>query len=620
MYFAKTVLVPLALAVLFSFLLAPLIRRLERLRISRLLAVILTALACFGVFGGIGWVTLTQVNDLATKIPAYQGNIQGKLAALRGKGGSLRQAADVLAKMDQQADHTASTALKPGGHPPPASASDRHAGGPDQPPLAVRIVEPPVSPPVLLRSFFGPLLEPLGMVGLVVIFTIFILIARENLRDRLVHLAGPAHLPLTTQAMDEAGSRVSGYLQAEVAVNFTLGVGVAAGLYFIGVPNAALWGLLTALFRFVPYVGFWVSALPPLALSLAAFQSWWPVALTAALYVILELITSNALEPWLYGARTGLAPVAVIVSATFWTWLWGAEGLLLSTPLTVCIVVLGRYVPQLEFLHTLLGDEPVMPLDTKLYQRLLASDQEEVAELVETCFTTHSCVELYDGVMIPALNRAQLDVQRGNLDADRERSIHQTLRDLAVDLSERPSPTVKPADETTAETAAVKLPPAAPPAEPLPVRVLILPVKTDADEIAGLLLRHLLTAAGTGSEVLSFKSLVNEMTAIVRERQVPIVCLSAVRPFPVVQARHLAKRLRAAVPEVKLVIGLWDAKKAAGSAYRNLESVNADRVVSTLAEAVEHICQIVPCVSAVPTATPHAQASPAFLPSEPVPV
>ena len=621
LYFAKTVLVPLALAVLFSFLLSPLLRRLERWKIPRLIAVLLTALACLGVFGGIGWLTATQVNDLAAKIPAYQGNIQSKLDALRGKGGSLQQAADVLTKMNQRADHAANAALKPGEDPQPASAADRKAGGPEQPPLAVRIVEPPASPPLVLRRFFGPLLAPLGTLGLVIIFTIFILIAHENLRDRLVHLTGPAHLPLTTQAMDEAGSRVSGYLQAQVAVNFTLGCGVATGLYFIGVPNAALWGLLTALFRFVPYVGFWASALAPLALSLAAFQSWWPVALTAALYVTLEVIVSNALEPWLYGARTGLAPVAVIISATFWTWLWGTEGLFLSTPLTVCIVVLGRYVPQLDFLHTLLGDEPVMPLDTRLYQRLLASDQEEVAELVETCFTTQTCAELYDGVMIPALNRTQLDVQRGRLDADRERAIHQTLRTLAEDLSERPVTGLK--NETAEEAAGGKLPPTTPsptaPAGPLPVRVLILPVKTDADEIAGLLLKHLLTTAGTGSEVLSSKSLVNEMTAIVSERQVPIVCLSATRPFPVVQARHLAKRLRAAVPGVKLLIGLWDAKKTAESAHRNLESVNVDGVVSTLAGAVEQICQIVPCVSTISASVSQAEALQISIPGELVP-
>ena len=493
--------------------------------------------------------------------------------------------------MNKRAGDTATSVVKPGDRSSVPTAH-QEAGGPDQPPLTVRIADPPTSPPQLLRNLFGPLLAPLGMVGLVVVFTIFILMAREDLRDRLLHLAGPGHLPLTTQAIDEAGERVSRYLQAEVLVNGIMGVAVGTGLFFIGVPHPVLWGLLSAVFRFVPYVGYWTSALAPIALAMAAFQSWWPVAMTAGLFVTLELITSNALEPWIYGTRTGLSPVAIIVSATFWTWLWGGEGLLLSTPLTVCIVVLGRYVPQLEFLHTLLGDEPVLPLDAKLYQRLLASDQEEVAELVETCFETQSCVALYDEVVIPVLNRAQLDARRGILDEDRQQSIHHTLRTLAEDLRERP--TARSESATDKEDLPASSP--APPMESLPVRVLILPVKTDADEIAGLLLGHVLATAGIGSEVLGYKTLVNEATAIVTERKVPVVCLSATRPFAVMQARHLAKRLRVAVPELQILIGLWDVKKVANSAYQNMESAQPDWVGSTFAEAVAQMRQIVPCL------------------------
>ena len=595
LYLAKEVLIPLALAVLFSFLLAPLVRRLERYHIARVPAVLLVTLLVVCAFAGIAWITATQVVDLANKIPSYQGNIQSKLDALRGQGGSLRSAADVLAKIDQKAAASAKTATQQTGAHSTASPVNRDAGEPDQPPLAVRIVEPPASPPQFLRNLFGPLLAPLGTAGVVVIFTVFMLMAREDLRDRLLHLAGPERLPLTTQAVDEAGSRVSRYLQAEVAVNLTMGVAVAAGLFLIHVPNAALWGLLAALFRFVPYVGFWLSSLAPLALSLAAFHSWWPVALTAALFITLEVITSNAIEPWIYGASTGLSPVAVVIAATFWTWLWGGVGLLLSTPLTVCIVVLGRYVPQLEFLHTLLGDEPVLPLDTRLYQRLLAFDQEEVSELIDTCLTTGSYAELYDEVIIPTLNQSQVDAQHGALGEDRQQYIRQTLRTLAEELCERPPVVAAPAEEApgTLATASVAAGAGAAAAEPLPVRVLILPVKTDADEIAGLLLKHLLTGAGIGSEVVPFKALVSEMVAEVSQRAVPMVCLSAVRPFAVMQARHLAKRLRSALPDLKILIGLWDAKTAATASRHNLAGAHADWVVSSLIPAVDQVRQIV---------------------------
>ncbi len=594
LYLAKEVLVPLALAVLFSFLLGPQIRRLEHWGFRRVPAVMLVTAVFFCFFAVVGWITASQVMDLAAKIPAYQGNIQSKLEALRGQGGSLRSAADVLARISQRANETA-VATAPGGTAHgSAGAAGHSAGEPDKPPLAVRIVDPPASAPQFLRNLFGPLLAPLSTAGIVVIFTVFMLIEREDLRDRLLHLAGPERLSLTTQAVDEAGNRVSRYLQAEVAVNFTLGVAVAVGLFFIHVPNAALWGLLAALFRFVPYIGFWVSSLAPLALSLAAFHSWWPVALTAALFITLEVITSNALEPWLYGASTGLSPVAVVIAATFWTWLWGGVGLLLSTPLTVCIVVLGRYVPQLEFLHTLLGDEPVLPLDTRLYQRLLAFDQEEVAELVETGLETKTPAQLYDEVVIPALNQAQLDAQQGALDEDRQQLIRQTLRTLAEDLHERALTPVAPAPDAAAEGGAVS--PAAPLPVPGPVRVLILPVKTDADEIAGLLLANLLAAAGIGSEVLPFKTLVSEMTAAVGERQVPMVCLSAVRPFAVMQARHLAKRLRTALPELKILVGLWDAKSPSQTARRTLESSPADWTVSTLAQATDLARETIQCL------------------------
>ncbi len=493
LYFAKEVLIPLALALLFSFLLGPLVRRLEHHGLRRVPSVLLVAAAFFCVFGSVAWLTTSQLVDLAGKVPAYQDNIQRKLESLRGHGGSLQKAVQVIEKA---ADSNGNK--EPTGEPTA-----------EKTPLPVRVVEPPASAPLFLRNLFGPLLGPLGTAGVVIIFTVFMLIQREDLRDRLLHLAGPERLPLTTQAVDEASQRVSRYLLAQVAVNFTLGVLIAAGLFYLRVPNAALWGLLAALLRFVPYVGIWLSAAAPLALALASSDTWWPVFETAGLFVVLEMLTGNALEPWLYGTSTGLSPAAVLVAATFWTWLWGGVGLLLSTPLTVCIVVLGRYVPQMAFLHTLLGDEPVLAPESRLYQRLLAFDQEEVSQVVDEYLTDHPVVDFYDQVLIPALNQAQKDAHLGNIGEDRQVFVRQTVATLVDELHERPAETLAAPSPAEDEGAGTPPPAATAAAAPLPVRVLIVPVKTDADELAARMLALLFELGGVGRAVLPAPAVAN---------------------------------------------------------------------------------------------------------------
>lgn len=608
LYLAKEVLIPLALAVLFSFLLGPPVRRLERWHLWRVPAVLLVTAAFFGLFGGLGYITVHQVNDLAGKLPSYQVNIQQKLKSLQGHGTSLKNAEKVLSNIQSKdAEPPADgkgTDLGKG----VLSGHDETERDSEKPPLAVRIVEPPASAPTFLRNLFGPLLGPLGTAFIVVIFTVFILIQREDLRDRLLHLVGPERLPITTQAVDEAGQRVSRYLLMQVTVNVCFGAAVGTGLFFIGVPAAALWGLLAAAFRFVPYVGAWIGAAGPLALSIGAFESTRPVFLTLGLFAGLELVTGNAVEPWLYGTSTGMSPVAVLVAATFWTWLWGGVGLLLSTPLTVCIVVLGRYVPQLAFVHTLLGDEPVLPQDARLYQRLLSADQEQVSQVVDEYLTEHPVAEFYDTVLLPALNQAQTDAHQGSLAEDRQDFILQTVRTLVDDLHDRPPESLAPvaateaaeaaeaAEATEAATSPPVVKPSHPaPSEPLPVQVLIVPVKTDLDEVAGRVLAHLFALGKVGSEVLSHKSLVNEALAAVEKLGVEAVCISALRPFPVMQARHLAKRLRLRYPELKILIGLWDSKRPAVGARRNLETVHADWVVDTMAEGLAQVCPVVHC-------------------------
>ena len=594
LYVAKEVLVPLALSILLAFLLGPAARRLERARVWRSLAVTLVAGVFFLALGGVVWTVVNQAVDLADKLPTYQTNIVRKITSLRGPGGStLSKAAKVVEDINKQLDDAppaasggrdaAETPVRPSPRGGRSVASPNNAPTGETAPLAVRIIEPSLSPMKFLGNLAGPILGPIGTAGVVIVFTIFLLLQREDLRDRLLHVGGGAErLSVTTQAADEAGKRVSRYLVSQAAVNFTVGILLALGLWAIGVPNAALWGLLMALLRFVPFLGAPIAAAFPLLLSIAVFDSWRPMLLTVGLLVVLELTFVNIVEPMVFSHSTGVSSLAVIVAATFWTWLWGPVGLLLATPFTVCVVVLGRYVPQLEFLHTLLGDEPVLPPDARLYQRLLAGDQEAVAELADEYLEEHSPAELYDTVLIPALNQAQTDARDGKMPAEREAAVRQTTEALLEDVRERGG---RPTNGTSATAPAV--------AAAVPPSLLILPAKTGADEAAGEMLAHALALDNLPAEVLSHKLLVQEVLDHVAAAGVTVVCVSALRPFAVMQARHLCKRLRARDAGLRVIVGLWDTKKAPEGSRRHLQE-SADGVENTIAGAVATLRGLAP--------------------------
>lgn len=615
LFVAKEVLVPLALSILLAFLLGPTTRRLERVGVWRGLAVTLVAGVFFLALGGIVWMVLNQAVDLAGKLPTYQNNIVRKITSLRGPGGdTLSKAAKVVEDINKQLDdvpaatggggEAAEVPVRPAPRGSGRVASPGNAPTGETAPLAVRIIEPTLSPTKILGNLAGPILGPVGTAGIVIVFTFFLLLQREDLRDRFLHVLGGAErLSVTTQAADEAGKRVSRYLVSQAIVNVTVGVLLGLGLWAIGVPNAALWGLLMVLLRFVPFLGAPIAAAFPLLLSLAVFDSWRPMLLTVALLAGLELVFVNVVEPMVFSHSTGVSSLAVIVAATFWTWLWGPVGLLLATPFTVCIVVLGRYVPQLEFLHTLLGDQPVLPPDARLYQRLLAGDQEAVAELADTYLEEHSPAELYDTVLIPALNQAQTDSRDGKMPAEREAAVRQTTEALLEDVRER-------GRAATATNGAGTVAPATLPS------ILILPAKTGADEAAGQMLAHALSLSSLPAEILSSKLLVQEMIDRVKTSGVSVVCVSVLRPFAVMQARHLCKRLRVQNPDLRVVVGLWDSKNVPEGSRRHLEGA-ADRVENTIAGAVTTLRGFAPTSptagsgpAAVVTPTPRA----AFVP------
>jgi predicted PurR-regulated permease PerM len=393
LYFAQEVLIPLALAALLSFLLAPLVKRLEHLRLPRSAAVVVTVLFSFGVLFGFGWVVFNQLSELKADIGTYHEHVVQKLHSMQKKGGILNLVHSAGAEVNQVMNAPTSE---------PAETAQAHSVTP--------VVDAPVnqsSPFDLLKPIGSFLLGPVGTAFVVTVFTIFMLLQREDLRDRLIRLVGRNRLTLTTRALDDAADRVSRYLLMQSIINGGVGVVILILLWGIGelngitFPAVALWGMMTALLRFIPYIGVWVSAILPLLLSIAVYPGAKAAIETLASYMGVELIAANAIEPLLLGSSTGIATLAVLVAAAFWTWLWGPVGLLLSTPLTVCLVVMGKYVPQLEFLTILLAEEPALSPPDRVYQRLLALDQEEAEDLVDECAKKMSLEDVYDTILVP---------------------------------------------------------------------------------------------------------------------------------------------------------------------------------------------------------------------------
>ena len=375
LYVAKGVLVPITLAVLLSFLLSPVWDWLQRHWLGRVPAVVVTALVGFTVFGGAMWLAVVQVSDLAPRMPEYETNLRAKLQSAN------TYVSATLGRVTRTAQGMSENLS-------PVELAQAPQGTKEWP-YAVRIISSPASPLQVFGSVFGTVLQVLGSVGVVIILVVFFLIRRDDLRDRFILLVGQGQVSLTTQLLEDAGTRVSRYLAAAFLVNAIFGTAVGVGLYLIGVPNPVLWGILATTLRFIPYLGPWLAAAMPIGLSMAISGDWMAPGLTIALFVVLELVTNNALDPWLYGKNTGVSAVAVLLAAVFWTWLWGVVGLLLATPLTVCLLVVGKHVPQLSFLNTLLGDKPVFEPTKRIYQRLLAGDDEEAAELLDNTSSAH---------------------------------------------------------------------------------------------------------------------------------------------------------------------------------------------------------------------------------------
>jgi predicted PurR-regulated permease PerM len=581
LYLAREILIPLAFALILTFALSPVVALLQRSHIGRAASVAATILATMAAAGGVGWIVAMQLVDVAEELPRYRQNISAKMEALRlPTKGPLGLAANSLREIESELASLGAPS------PSPASAArDRKqpaAPGAPALPVRVQIVQQPAGGLDYLRDVVQRVLRPLAVTGLVLIFTIFMLVKRFDLRHRLFRLVGLGRINIMTQALDDAAQRVSRYLLMQVLVNAGFGCLFGLGLFCIGVPNPALWGVLAGLFRIVPYVGTMVAAALPIALSLAAFNSWIPPLLVFLLFAGLELITGNVVEPWLYGANTGISSLALLVAAVFWTILWGPAGLILSTPLTVCVVVLGRYVPQLSFLNTLLGDEDALEAEAQLYQRLLAMDQPEAQAIVDRFLKDKSLSELYDSVLIPALSLAEQDRHKGAIDTAREEFLFLCIDEMITELSER-----QPARESSpAEGAAA----GSGPAERPGARIICLPANDRADEVTAAMLAQILERAGYAALSLpvAHDSLADMLTFL-DVRQDDVICICALPPYAFQPARTMCRLIRERFPKPKLVIGVWGFSGDLEKAKARFERTQPDRLVTSLAQAVEQI-------------------------------
>ena len=613
LYFGREIFVPIALAILLSFVLAPLVGLLQRARIPRAVAVVSIVILAFMIIFGLGTLIANQLSQLAGDLPVYQSTMREKIKSVRGataSSGTLERAADMLQELSRELD-------KPKDDKSARDSSAR-LGSPNAAgtitPVPVEVRQPDPGALENLRSLIAPLLSPLATTGIIIIFVIFILIQREDLRNRLIRLAGSHDLQRTTAALDDAATRLSRLFLAQLMINATFGVTIGVGLSFIGVPSAILWGILAAVLRFVPYIGSAISAAFPLALAAAVDPSWSMLVWTIALFLGVGPVVSQVIEPLAYGQSTGLSPVAIVVSATFWTALWGPIGLVLATPLTVCLVVLGRHVERLEFLDVIFGDRPALSPSEMFYQRMLAGDPTEAAEKAEEFLKEKSLSSYFDEVALKGLQLAQIDAKRGTLDQARMTGIRDTITEFVSDLSTQDDAIPDVASPTTdAEAAAaVETVPEAAISSNLPVvqkarlplswqgnfPVLCVAGRTPLDEAAAVLFSQLSNAHGLAARVEPADSL--STTNIVRldTAGVAIICLSYLDASTPAHMRYSVRRLRRKFPTAAIMLGCW-AENIDKDALEELrDTAKADTAAGSLSEAMM-ICRITAGVNEV---------------------
>ena len=567
LYFGQPVLMPLALAVLTSFAFSPLLAMLRRLRLGHIPAVLVTLLLAVVFLTGIALFTGAQLAKLAGELPHYQTNLAAKINSVVGN--TLHN--NTLTRLRDTAENLAEQVAGPrrGNSEPETQAAQ------DMTPVPVTITGSTISPLVVAQTLVGPLLQPLELVALVIVFVGFILFQKDDLRDRIVRLAGSGDMQRTTVALEEAAARLSRYLFLQTSINAVFGTLIGGGLWLIGIPNAGLWALMAMLFRFVPYIGVPLVALFPASLAMAVDPGWMMLVWVAALFGGLEFIAGQIVEPFLYGRSMGLSAVAVVVAAVFWTWLWGPMGLLLSTPLTMCFVVLARHVESLKFLEVMLGDRPPLTAEESLYLRMLADDPDEASDEAEHFLRHNTVSAYYDLVAAKALMLAQADVNRGVLDERRQGRIRDAIKALVENLAEH-------GDEEE------------PPMPPPPERwrnqpVLVVAGRGPLDEAAGLLVTDMLAKYGMGSRLISADQASAEQIGELDSEGVRLVCVSYLEPGTFKNARYQVRRLRKTVPGAPVIALFWGLSEDNSRYLDSIEATECDIVTTGLKETLRHI-------------------------------
>ena len=592
---ADSVFVPLAIAMLITFALSPIVTLLRRYGMPLLVSVLGVVSLAFAVIAAFALVVGTQLGTLAQNLPTFQANIIAKVEGLKATGGGN----SIIARLS---DMISAINARIGAALPSAGEA----------PMPVEVVQPTNALDFLQRLVI-PLISPAATTGLVIVLVIFMLLERENLRDRFIRLVGSNDLHRTTLVLQEAGSRVATYLLIQLLVNVVYAVPIGVGLYLIGVPNAPLWGLLTLVLRFVPFIGSALAATFPLFLAFAVSPDWSAVLWTIALFAIVELITSNVIEPWLYGSRTGLSPLAVIVAAIVWTFLWGPLGLVLSTPLTVCLVVLGRHIPQFGIFDILLGDEPRLAPHAKLYQRLLVGDEMEATFGAEDALETMEVVDYYQDLLIPALLLAQEDRDRGVLNGPQEERLAAVALTMVQDLSLETD--VEPVDGAPATPVAAGL------------RIGVVGGRAAIDDVAAQMLAHVLQIEGATARAHLHTDLVPSRIAALDPAETDCLILTFLDRNPTRASLLHVRRLKRAAPNLRVGVVILQMPEAVNDADNELrrlnlvsaaklaeaEEVGADFAVTSLEAALEAACEAgvakpVPArAKPLPRATPRAR-------------
>ena len=571
LYFGRELLVPMVLAVLLAFVLAPLVRMLRRLRLGQAPSVLVAVALGFAALGGIGLVVARQLSQLAANVPTYQAAIQRKVADLR-LGELLGQAASIMRDLDGGLGHGGAPPAVPLPAPGSAPAAAPAADGAAQGPLEV------------IRSVAEPLLEPLATTAIVVVLVIFFLLYREDLRDRLIRLAGSRDLHRTMGAMNDAAHRLSRFFLAQVALNAGFGLFIAGGLWLLGLPNPVLWGILAGLMRFVPFIGVFVAVVPPVLLALAVDPGWSLAFWVLGLFLLSEPLMGQVAEPLLYGHSTGLSPVSVIVATAFWAFLWGPLGLLLATPLTVCLVVLGRHVSQLEFLEVMLGDRPPLLPEESLYQRALEGDADGLVQQARRHLKEAPLAAYYDDVALRALALAQADWSREVLEPERLDSVHRQFETMLDDLADRVEP---PASSE-----------AAPPGWEQEGAVICVAGRGQFDDLAAQMATQLLQGVGFGARPLPNAALGEAGLERLDPARIRLCCLSMLEEgSSAAGVRYFLRRLRRRLPEAVVVVGLWHARPDSPTLAALREEGPGETTVTSLREAVA-FCQAAAAQSA----------------------